>query len=80
MLFLGTAKYPRESEYSDYIEAHGGLTNAYTAMENTNYYFDILPSHLSGALDRFAQVSTLAGSVRTVSVRSVTPPVSVGHV
>lgn len=24
-------------------------------MENTNYYFDILPTHLAGALDRFAQ-------------------------
>lgn len=31
------------------------MSNAYTSMENTNYYFDIKQEHLSGALDRFAQ-------------------------
>ena len=55
MLFLGTKKYPSESAYADFIESNGGFSNAYTAMENTNYYFDILPNHLFGALDRFAQ-------------------------
>ena len=55
MLFLGTDKYPSEAGYADFIESHGGFSNAYTAMENTNYYFDILPNHLVGALDRFAQ-------------------------
>jgi len=55
MLFLGTEKYPGESEYSDFIEAHGGYSNAYTAMENTNYYFDVQTEFLEGALDRFAQ-------------------------
>lgn len=55
MLFLGTKKYPQEAAYADFIESHGGFSNAYTAMENTNYYFDILPNHLLGALDRFAQ-------------------------
>jgi len=55
MLFLGTEKYPSEHAYSDFIESHGGFSNAYTAMENTNYYFDILPNKLEGALDRFAQ-------------------------
>ena len=55
MLFLGTTKYPSESAYADFIESHGGFSNAYTGMENTNFYFDILPNHLMGALDRFAQ-------------------------
>ncbi|EOD42065.1 insulin degrading metallo proteinase [Emiliania huxleyi CCMP1516] len=33
----------------------GGASNAYTAFENTNYHFEVLPAHLPGALDRFAQ-------------------------
>ena len=41
MLFLGTEKYPRAGEYQEYIAAHGGGHNAYTAFENTNYFFDI---------------------------------------
>lgn len=55
MLFLGTKKYPKESEFEEFIEKHGGSNNAYTDMEHTNFYFDILPNDLEGALDRFAQ-------------------------
>uniref|UniRef100_A0A1B6DGR0 Peptidase M16 C-terminal domain-containing protein n=1 Tax=Clastoptera arizonana TaxID=38151 RepID=A0A1B6DGR0_9HEMI len=31
------------------------MSNASTSLEDTNYYFDVVPEHLSGALDRFAQ-------------------------
>ncbi|MEX2365272.1 MAG: insulinase family protein, partial [Pseudohongiellaceae bacterium] len=55
MLFLGTAKYPEAGEYQEYIASHGGSHNAYTAYENTNYYFDIEKDHLAEALDRFSQ-------------------------
>ena len=55
MLFLGTTKYPDENSYSIYLNENGGKSNAYTSMENTNYYFDVSHSGLSGALDRFAQ-------------------------
>ncbi|CAG9536896.1 unnamed protein product [Cercopithifilaria johnstoni] len=55
MLFLGTDKYPSENEYSKFISSHGGVTNAYTATDHTNYHFDIAPEHLNGALDRFVQ-------------------------
>ena len=55
MLFLGSAKYPVENDFENYIQSHGGSNNAYTSMENTNFYFDILPSDLEGGLDRFAQ-------------------------
>lgn len=55
MLFLGTEKYPQASEYSEYISRHGGFNNAWTSNRNTQYYFDILPENLPGALDRFAQ-------------------------
>jgi len=55
MLFLGTEKYPDEDDYSEYIDNHGGYDNAYTAEENTDFFFEILPEHLEGALDKFAQ-------------------------
>eukprot|EP01101_Sappina_pedata_P000854 TRINITY_DN11001_c0_g1_i1.p1 TRINITY_DN11001_c0_g1~~TRINITY_DN11001_c0_g1_i1.p1 ORF type:complete len:972 (+),score=420.53 TRINITY_DN11001_c0_g1_i1:59-2917(+) len=55
MLFMGTEKYPSENSYSAFLAEHGGSSNAYTSSENTNYYFDVIPEHLKGALDRFAQ-------------------------
>jgi insulysin len=55
LLFMGTEKYPRENEYSEYLSNHSGSSNAYTGMENTNYFFDVGHKHFEGALDRFAQ-------------------------
>ncbi|KAK3095847.1 hypothetical protein FSP39_019946 [Pinctada imbricata] len=55
MLFLGTKKYEEENEYSKFLNEHGGGSNAYTSGEHTNFYFDISPESLGGALDRFAQ-------------------------
>ncbi|KAG8529895.1 uncharacterized protein KY384_005376 [Bacidia gigantensis] len=70
LLFMGTKKYPVENEYSRYLTAHSGYSNAYTASTQTNYYFEVSsssqsgengvvngnpPSPLYGALDRFAQ-------------------------
>lgn len=55
MLFLGTEKYPDADEYHRFIEQNGGNHNAYTARENTLYYFDIDADHLEPALDRLAQ-------------------------
>ena len=55
MLFMGTAKYPVENSYDEYISKHGGGDNAYTEMEHTVYYFDISQSHLFPCLDMFAQ-------------------------
>jgi insulysin len=46
MLFLGTDKYPSENEYSKFISAHGGMSNAFTSTDHTNYHFDIAPAHL----------------------------------
>ncbi len=53
MLFLGTEKYIEENEYQNFVQEHGGTTNAFTASENTNYYFDVSYEHLEPALDRF---------------------------
>lgn len=46
MLFLGTEKYPDENSYSAFLNQHGGNSNAYTASEYTNYYFDVQASFL----------------------------------
>lgn len=55
MLFLGTQKYPEAGSYQAFISSHGGSHNAFTAYENTNYFFSVDASALPGALDRFAQ-------------------------
>lgn len=64
MLFLGTEKYPSEDEYEAFLSAHGGFCNAYTDMEDTNYYFSVTSQQeeidetsegLKGGLDRLAQ-------------------------
>lgn len=43
MLFLGTEKYPEENDYEDFLGKNGGMSNAYTDMEDTNYYFNVSP-------------------------------------
>ncbi|GBB83220.1 hypothetical protein RclHR1_00100024 [Rhizophagus clarus] len=55
LLFMGSEKYPKENEYSDYLSKHSGYSNAYTSSDCTNYYFEVGPDFLEGALDRFAQ-------------------------
>jgi insulysin len=54
MLFMGTAKYPSENEYAEYVTNNGGMNNAYTSLTDTNYHFDCSNEGFSGALDRFA--------------------------
>lgn len=58
MLFLGTQPFPTPGEYQQFLTAHGGSSNAYTAYEQTNYHFDVDADHLAGALDRFAAFFT----------------------
>jgi insulysin len=64
MLFLGTKKYPKEEEYEGFLSQYGGFSNAYTDMEDTNYFFSLTTTNedpyqttegLHGALDRLAQ-------------------------
>ncbi|CAJ0579250.1 unnamed protein product, partial [Mesorhabditis spiculigera] len=55
MLFLGSEKYPVENDYGKFISQNGGMTNAYTSTDRTNYHFNIKPDALPGALDRFVQ-------------------------
>ncbi|MBX3705247.1 MAG: insulinase family protein [Pseudomonadales bacterium] len=55
MLFIGTEKYPDVDAYQQFISQHGGSTNAYTAGDHVNYFFDIQPAYFEPAMDRFAQ-------------------------
>ena len=55
MLFLGTEKYPDPEEFGEFLSAHGGYANAYTAFEDTNFFFSIQNEYLEGAVDRFVQ-------------------------
>ena len=55
MLFIGTEKYPEADGYFSFVQAHGGSSNAYTAPDHTNYFFDIQPEAFHEGLDRFAQ-------------------------
>ncbi len=55
MLFLGSEKYPEESEYKNFIGQHGGSSNAFTTLSSTCYMFSIDNDAFAGALDRFAQ-------------------------
>lgn len=55
MLFIGTQKYPEVDGYQQFIDAHGGSSNAYTAGDHTNYFFDIQADHFQAGMDRFAQ-------------------------
>ncbi|KAF8290752.1 putative peptidase [Trypanosoma cruzi] len=55
MLFMGTAKYPREDEYNSYISKNGGHCNAWTEDGSTTYYFTVAHDALEGALERFVE-------------------------
>lgn len=54
MLFMGTETYPVENEYSVYLKNNAGHSNAYTALNNTNYFFQVSNQGFEGALDRFS--------------------------
>lgn len=73
MLFLGTDAYPAPDAYQGYLSRHGGSHNAFTAPHDTNYFFDIEPGALAGALDRFSRffVSPLFNPERLESERNV---------
>lgn len=59
MLFLGTDKYPKVGEFQHFISQNGGHNNAWTGTEHTCYFFDVIPSAFSQALDRFSQFFVL---------------------
>ncbi len=55
ILFLGSEKFPQESDYKHYISHHQGSCNAFTGAENTNFHFESNHQGFEGGLERFAQ-------------------------
>lgn len=56
MVHMGSAKYPGESEFNDFLSANGGMRNANTSCEMTSYFFNVAETAFADALDRFAQM------------------------
>jgi insulysin len=52
---MGTSKYPRENEYSEFISNNSGEDNAFTSESDTNYTFEILSNVFEAALEIFSQ-------------------------
>ncbi|GED23694.1 insulinase family protein [Halomonas halmophila] len=73
MLFLGTERYPQADAYQSFLSRHGGEHNAFTAPQDTNYFFSIEPDALSGALNRFSRffVNPLFNAEKLESERKV---------
>lgn len=55
LLFLGTKKYPIESEYGQFVNENGGMLNAFTTNNNTSYLFTVDNQAFFPTLDRFSQ-------------------------
>lgn len=54
MIFMGSAKYPLENEFDNFIKKRGGSDNASTECEYTTFYFDCHEKHLHKAIDIFS--------------------------
>ncbi len=55
VLFFVSVLY-RFHIFLQFLNEHGGGSNAFTSGEHTNYYFDVSPDHLNGALDRYCLI------------------------
>ncbi|NOU50140.1 peptidase M16 [Pseudoalteromonas sp. JBTF-M23] len=54
MLFLGTERFPDTNGYSDFMSENGGMHNAYTWTNITNYMFKVNNDAYDEALERFS--------------------------
>lgn len=55
MLFMGTKKYPKIDDFSEYLSANDGYSNAFTDTHSTVYKFECSNKAFLPALDRFSQ-------------------------
>ena len=58
LIHLGSKSYPDAEEYSTFLAQNGGSRNAYTSLDETNYFFQINSDALEPMLDRFAGMFT----------------------
>lgn len=52
----GSEKYPGEAEWEEYLSQRGGESNGTTCHEYTEFYFNVPPDGMPGALDRLAAI------------------------
>jgi insulysin len=79
MLFLGTQKYPGEDDYETFLSQAGGFSNAYTDMEDTNYFFSVTTAMGGGgggggAADDSATDDSADKNTDSDSMQSTTTP------
>eukprot|EP01138_Halocafeteria_seosinensis_P002764 gb/GECG01002825.1/.p1 GENE.gb/GECG01002825.1/~~gb/GECG01002825.1/.p1 ORF type:complete len:492 (+),score=62.18 gb/GECG01002825.1/:1-1476(+) len=55
MIFMGSKKYPNENEFEQFLSDRGGFSNAYTELEHTVFYFEVLGKYFQEATERFSQ-------------------------
>lgn len=55
MLFMGSKKFPSESDYRNFVETRGGNSNAFTSKHETNYQLSLPPKYMSEGLERFSE-------------------------
>jgi len=54
MLFLGSEKFPTESDFDSFCAQSAGYSNAWTSMDRTVYHFMLAHNKLYDGLDRFS--------------------------
>ncbi|EKX44432.1 hypothetical protein GUITHDRAFT_72179 [Guillardia theta CCMP2712] len=54
MLFLGTHKFPEESNFDEICGKSAGYSNAWTSLDHTMYHFIVSHDRLEQVLERFA--------------------------
>lgn len=54
MLFLGTEKYPEPNSFQKFVDENAGVWNAYTAVDHTNYFYQLNAEKLDESLDYFS--------------------------
>ncbi|MDC0574245.1 insulinase family protein, partial [Luminiphilus sp.] len=58
MLFMGSAQYPEPDRFMAFTSEHGGMSNAYTGLDITNYMMLVENDVFPEALDRFSSFFT----------------------
>ena len=51
---MGTKDHPKEDTYNEFLQRNNGFSNAFTAGENTNFYFSVGNASLFEALSIFS--------------------------
>jgi len=64
LFFLGSARFPVEDGLMRYVQGQGGQLNASTRERHTDFFFEVPPGAMAGALERLCEM--LANPVLTL--------------